>query len=408
MTDRLSFQRRFYLLNGVFAMLCAGAAYAWGVFVIPLENQFGWLRTETSIAFTLNIMFFSLGNIATGVMSRWFSFAAIMRCAALFMGVGFFLSSLSDQVWQLYITYSLMGGFGAGLAYNCVVSTFPQWFPERPALMTGILLVGYAMSSAIFGPLCNAVISSAGIAAAFRLIAAAGFLGLLAASFNTRVPTAEQKKELPAPLQRAGKSAADVPTGSMVKTMLFWLTFFILCFNAGSGMIFINHLSPMLTEELGVQAAVAASIMSVAFFFNASGRILGGFFLDKYGMKRTVFGVTGLMLLAVTLATLGLYFKSLILLIGSGVFVLFAFGSNANMIPSLVRELFGQKYFPMNYSLMNLSTVIVSLMPTAIGSLQMFFGGYTIPIWGLACLNAATIVLVLLFIRQLKSFSARG
>lgn len=70
MTDRLSFQRRFYLLNGVFAMLCAGAAYAWGVFVIPLENQFGWLRTETSIAFTLNIMFFSLGNIATGVMSR--------------------------------------------------------------------------------------------------------------------------------------------------------------------------------------------------------------------------------------------------------------------------------------------------------------------------------------------------
>ncbi|MBR3881555.1 MAG: MFS transporter [Mailhella sp.] len=400
MTERLSFQRRFCLFNGLFAMLCMGAAYAWGVFVIPLENQFGWLRTQTSLAFTLNIMLFALGNIATGILSRRFSFSALMRMGAVFMGGGFFLTSLATQSWQLYFTYSLLGGFGAGLAYNCVVSSVPQWFPERPALMTGILLVGYAMSSAIFGPLCNAVITSYGIAEAFLLIASVSFLGLLLASFGTRVPSSEQKKALPAPLQRTGKSGTDIPSGVMVKTSLFWLTFFVLCFTSGSGMIFINHISPMLTEELGVQAAFAASVISVVFFFNASGRIIGGFFLDKYGMKRTVFSITGLMLFAVSVATAGLHFKITPLLIVSGVCALFAFGANANMIPSLVRELFGQKYFSLNYSLMNLSTVIVSLMPTAIGTLQMYFGGYTIPICGLAGLNVLTILLAAILIRQ--------
>lgn len=388
-------------------MLCSGAAYAWGVFVIPLENQFGWLRTQTSLAFTLNIMFFSLGNITTGVLSRRFSFATILRVAAVFMGVGFFLTSHATQAWQLYFTYSMLGGLGAGIAYNGVVSSFPQWFPERPAMVTGVFLVGYALSSAIFGPLCNAVIASSGTSAAFMLIAAIGFGGLVLASLNTRVPTEEQKKELPAPLQRKNCLAKDVPTGVMVKTVLFWLTFVVLWFTAGSGMTFINHLSPMLTEELGAKAAFAASVMSMAFFFNASGRILGGIALDKYGIKRTVFGITGIMLLAVSMATLGLQCKSLSLLIGSGVFVLFAFGANATMIPSLVREMFGQKYFAMNYSLMNLSTVFVSLTPTVIGSFQMYCGGYTLPIFGLACLNAVTIVLVFLLVRQQASYSAQ-
>lgn len=400
MTKSLSNLRRLCLCNGLFAMLCMGAAYAWGVFVVPLETQFGWLRTQTSLAFTLNIMFFALGNIATGVLSRRMSFAALMRAGALLMGGGFFLSSLADQAWHLYFTYSLMGGFGAGLAYNCVVSSVPQWFPEKPALMTGILLVGYAMSSAIFGPLCNAVITGSGIATAFRLIAATSFLGLSAASIMTRTPSEAQKADLPSPIARPGRTGAEIPSSAMVKMPSFWLTFFILCFTSGSGMIFINHISPMLTEELGVAASVAASVISVIFFFNASGRIIGGFFLDRYGMKRTLFIITGTMLLAVSLATLGLRSGSSAFLIGGGVFALFAFGANANMIPSLVRELFGQKHFSLNYSLMNLSTIIVSLMPTVIGSLQMLLGGYAIPLCGLLCLNVLTIGLAFVLVRR--------
>jgi len=407
MTDRLSLRRRFYILTGVFSMLCTGAAYAWGVFVIPLENQFGWLRSQTSLAFTLNIMFFSLGNMVTGILSRRVSFAAILRIAAVFMGTGFFFTSQATQIWQLYIAYSLIGGLGSGIAYNGVISSFPQWFPERPAMVTGIFLVGYAMSSAIFGPLCNAVITRNGTSSAFLLVAVISSLGLTLASLNTRIPTEEQKKELPAPLKRAGSIAKDVPTSIMVKTTLFWLTFVVLWFTAGSGMTFINHLSPMLTEELGVQAAFAASVISVAFFFNASGRILGGISLDRYGIKRTVFGITGIMLLAVSLAALGLRSQNLPMLVGSGVFVLFAFGANATMIPSLVREMFGQKYFAMNYSIMNLVTVFVSLTPTVIGSFQMYFGGYTLPIFGLACLNAVTILLVFLLIRQQVAYSAQ-
>lgn len=399
MSNPLPRQRYSYLINGLLTMLCMGASYAWGVFVVPLENQFGWLRTQTSLAFTLNIMLFAVGNIATGLLSRRFRFSTLLRIGALMMGAGFFLTSLASHAWQLYFTYSLLCGFGAGLAYNCVVSAIPQWFPEKPALMTGILLVGYALSSAIFGPLCNAVISESGTASAFRLISLVSLFGLLLTSFRTAVPTEAQKKSLPSPVLRTTNTRIDVPTGAMIKTPSFWLTFFMLCFTSGSGMIFINHLSPMLTEELGVQASFAAAVVSATFFFNASGRIIGGWFLDRLGLKSTLFSITGLMLLAVSLAAFGLRSTSTILLTSSGVFALFAFGANANMIPSLVRELFGDKYFSLNYSLMNLNTVIVSLMPTAASSLQIYFGGYLVPFCGLIGLNACTLLLTFLLVR---------
>ena len=37
------------LIGGILMNFCLGTSYAWSVFVLPLENEFGWSRTETSI-----------------------------------------------------------------------------------------------------------------------------------------------------------------------------------------------------------------------------------------------------------------------------------------------------------------------------------------------------------------------
>jgi len=403
MHQSLLIKRRFFLINALFAMFCMGASYAWGVFVVPLENQFGWIRTQTSLAFTLNLLFFAAGITMTGILSRRFRYALLMRAGALMMGSGFLLSSQCTQVWQLYFTYSFLCGFGAGLGYNSVVSSVPQWFPEKPALTTGILLVGYAMSSAMFGPLSNFMIFHFSISSAFLLIAAVSFCGLMIASFNIRVPSDEQKAALPAPSLRRQQSRREVPTSVMLKELSFWLCFFILAFVSGSGMLFINHLSPMLTEELGSAASVAAAVISVVFFFNASGRIIGGFFLDRFGVKITIYSVTGLMILALTLAALGLRSGSTTIVIISGTFSLFAFGANANMIPCMVRELFGQKFFSLNYAMMNLNSIIVAVMPTIASSLHAYFGGYFMAICCFVGLNIFTFLLTIILVKKHRS-----
>lgn len=51
------------LAIGVLIMLCLGLIYGWSIFVAPLEAEFGWVRSETSLAFTLCISFFCVGGL---------------------------------------------------------------------------------------------------------------------------------------------------------------------------------------------------------------------------------------------------------------------------------------------------------------------------------------------------------
>jgi chromosome segregation protein len=57
-------------LNGFILLLFLGTSLAWSVFASPLEKAFGWTRAETSFAFTLNTVFFTLGSVITGILSR--------------------------------------------------------------------------------------------------------------------------------------------------------------------------------------------------------------------------------------------------------------------------------------------------------------------------------------------------
>ena len=41
------------LLAGVIINLLAGVAYAWSVFVLPLNERYGWSMSELAMAYTL-------------------------------------------------------------------------------------------------------------------------------------------------------------------------------------------------------------------------------------------------------------------------------------------------------------------------------------------------------------------
>ena len=182
--DHILKKRWLYVVNGFIVLLFMGCSLAWSIFVVPLENTYGWVRTETSIAFTLNVIFFSVGGIFSGILNKKLSFPAILRIAAVMVGAGFFLSSFADQVWILYITYSFLCGVGIGLGYNAVVSTVPLWFPEKIGAINGILLTGYALSSAVLGVAIHAMIENMGIVNAFRVLAVICMAGLFLGSLD--------------------------------------------------------------------------------------------------------------------------------------------------------------------------------------------------------------------------------
>ena len=47
--------RLIILLAGLVLCMVCGVLYAWSIFVVPLEQAFGWQRPETSLTFTFMI-----------------------------------------------------------------------------------------------------------------------------------------------------------------------------------------------------------------------------------------------------------------------------------------------------------------------------------------------------------------
>jgi len=52
-----SISRWWRVVGGMSMNLALGSLYAWSVFVAPLEKEFHWKRAETSMVFTIAVVF---------------------------------------------------------------------------------------------------------------------------------------------------------------------------------------------------------------------------------------------------------------------------------------------------------------------------------------------------------------
>ena len=50
----------------VFMQMCLGIIYAWAVFRLPLEQAYGWSKTESVAPYRWSIAFFTLAMIVAG------------------------------------------------------------------------------------------------------------------------------------------------------------------------------------------------------------------------------------------------------------------------------------------------------------------------------------------------------
>lgn len=146
------------LIAGFLCCLCLGVTLAWSLFVVPIETLNGWSRSQTSLAFTINTLFFSVGSILTGILSKKISFSHIIKISGILIGIGFYLTSISTNIYMLYASYGIIVGTAVGMGYNCVISACPLWMPEKTATATGLLLMGYALSTAVFGPMISSIL----------------------------------------------------------------------------------------------------------------------------------------------------------------------------------------------------------------------------------------------------------
>ena len=148
-----------------FLTLIAAAAFrsTTSLMFEPLETEFGWSRSETSLAVTLNLLFYGLTAPFAAVLMERYSVKKVAMVALSLIGLGTFLTVFMSELWQLVLYWGVFVGAGTGglaLVFASVVAN--RWFVSRRGLVTGIFSAAYATGQLVFLPLLANLVTDLG------------------------------------------------------------------------------------------------------------------------------------------------------------------------------------------------------------------------------------------------------
>jgi predicted MFS family arabinose efflux permease len=315
---RASRIHRAWLVAAVtFLVLLASAAFrsSLGVLLVPIEDDLGWSRTDTSIAVSLNLIVYGLAAPFAAALLERIGVRRTAVWALTLIAVGCLATTVMTAPWQLAALWGVVIGVATGsvaLVFGAIVAN--RWFATRRGLIVGILGATWATGQLVFLPLLAAVVDTFGWRAASFVIAIVctallpvvvvvlrdrpADVGLLPYGGNIEEPASGAAP----PSARAAVVHAVTVLREAWRTRSFLLlagTFFV-CGWTTNGII-SSHFVPAAHDH-GMHAMTAAGLLAVVGIFDIAGTICSGWLTDRFDPRLLLavyYGLRGLALLAV-------------------------------------------------------------------------------------------------------------
>lgn len=381
-----------YPVCGFFLNMILGVMYAWSIFVLPLENSFGWNRAETSFTFTLIIVCFSLGTILSGTLLPRLKPRLTTILGGLLAGSGFFLSSFVSSLNALYLCYGVMGGLGIGLAYVVPLTVVIRWYPDKKGLISGLLTMGMALGTFFLGSLgANYLIGLIDWPSTLRVlgVVVAG-VAVLAALVLKFPPSDYQPAGYTPPADNQGVWGFTLPQA--LKSSAYWLIFFWILLIQSGGLMLLGHVVPFV-KELQLSQGQAAAALGVIAIANGGGRFFFGWLFDKAGRKISM-GLTGLFMI-VGLVTLNHLPGSLLypVLLAAIILVGMSYGGSISQLVTFCATFFGPKNFAIIFAFSTVGTIGASFIgPSVGGFIKDHFSSYEMALYMAAAMALLAVV----------------
>ena len=370
-----------YAIVGVIVLLFAGLVYAWSVLSTPIAAEFtGWTKAQLSLTFTLVMILFCIGSLLCGLLAGKLSAKNAVRVSAVLFLAGFFIASRCQSPVTLYLGFGLLCGLASGLAYNGVMSTMVKWFPDKPGLISGVLLMGFGGGSFLIGKLYQAW-TPAGIGGwrtSFVVLGIICCVVLAVCSFFFVAPGAD----FTVPAGKGGRAVAalreDIKPAVMLKRPAFWLYYVWAIAVSAAGLALISQASGVVWEASADQtAASVATIVGLISICNAVGRVLFGGMYDKFGRSLSMQLVNGLFILTSVVLLLAMSSRSVVVVIIGFVIGGLAYSGVTPTNSAFCRAYFGPTSYPVNFPLINSNLIFASFGSTISGALYDASGSYS-------------------------------
>ena len=374
------------LAGSLIIIITFGIRGSFGVFQIPIENEFQWLRVEFSLAIAIQNLGWGIGAPIFGALGEKFGDKKMIVTGAFCYVIGLVLSTYAQNpLTHQFLELSI--GFGiAGTGLGMILAVVGRASSEKNRSMAlGIVTAAGSFGQMFGAPIAQALLNFYSWQQVFIIFALTIILVMSVVPFLKDAPMVT-KKEVEISLTKVLSNAFKDPTFSMI---------FFGFFACGYQLAFLTaHFPAMVTEMcsaitpssalhfIGISSTSSLGALAIGLiaFSNIFGTIYAGWLGQKFPKKYLLAGVYALR------ALIGLIF--ILLPITPTTVILFSLfmGSlwlaTVPLTSGLIAHVYGLRYMGTLYGLVFFSHQIGSFLGVWMGGrLYDATGDYTLVWW---------------------------
>ncbi len=262
MAKRPGIHPAWIVLGAVTVCMVAGSGLrsVFGVYIKPMEAEFGWGRGALSGAAAISLLLLGAAGPLVGRLADRWGPKRVIAVALVMLGSGAIGASFVQKLWHVYVTTGLLMALGAGGVALTTASTIAaRWFEARRGLAMGIAAGGMSAGQLVVIPLAMGLTLWLGWRMSYLWLGVGLLLTVLPIALwlvkNDPADRGLRPYGATGPVQTAAQAAAfqkaqRVTVTEAMRVPQFWLlmaTFFV-CGYTSNGMV-LTHFMPHALEH---------------------------------------------------------------------------------------------------------------------------------------------------------------
>jgi len=266
-------------------MFGRGLGDTYAVFLLPLEGEFGWARSELTGVYSVYLLVNGFTAPLVGLAfdrlgPRWV-FGAGIAC----LGAAFFLAGGLVSLWQFYLLIGALVGIGVSL--NGMVpgsALLARWYRARLSTAIGIAFSAIGVGTLIFVPLAQYLVSEYDWRLAYRIFGTA--LLVLAPVVLFALPWRLFAAGHSEYQSRAPKGQGGWTLGAAMRTPVYWGLAQLFFCTASAMFSVVVQLVAFLVDA-GFSPLSAATAYGALGMLSAASVMGSGLLSERFGYRQT-------------------------------------------------------------------------------------------------------------------------
>jgi MFS family permease len=277
---------RWRALIGAFVtvVLAQGVSNSFPVFLLPISDELGGLRSLSAAVFSAHNLVMGLVGTVVDALMRRLGERPVMLVGAALLGGGVALAATAYSPLGLLLWFGGVAGLGAGLLGSVAqMVVLSRWFPTARGTVNGAAFSGMGLGIFLFAPLVALLVDRFGWRWAMAGLGIGAGLLLMPAVV---LPPRQGAEPVPDATPRYSASREGSGLAAAIATPRFWCFAAAFFFTPVSNFMITTHQVAHIVEA-GIDPRRAAAAFGTVGLLSAIGRVTVGALSDRWGRVPT-------------------------------------------------------------------------------------------------------------------------